>query len=48
MHGFQCLEDFTGLKESHLNDLNITDPDQRSKILNATDMLNECRLIKKQ
>ncbi|MEQ2247991.1 hypothetical protein ILYODFUR_014771 [Ilyodon furcidens] len=41
MHGFQSLEDFTGLKESHLNDLNITNPDHRSKILNATDLLRD-------
>uniref|UniRef100_A0A668A1F6 SAM and SH3 domain containing 3 n=1 Tax=Myripristis murdjan TaxID=586833 RepID=A0A668A1F6_9TELE len=43
MHGFQSLEDFGGLKESHLNELNITDPDQRSKILNAIEMLRDCR-----
>ncbi|XP_054647269.1 SAM and SH3 domain-containing protein 3 isoform X2 [Dunckerocampus dactyliophorus] len=41
MHGFQNLEDFAGLRESHLNELNITDPDQRSKILSATDLLRE-------
>lgn len=41
MHGFQSLEDFTGLKESHLNDLNITNPDHRSKILNAADLLRD-------
>ncbi|XP_026213987.1 SAM and SH3 domain-containing protein 3 [Anabas testudineus] len=41
MHGFQSLEDFAGLKESHLNELNITDPEQRSKILNATDLLRD-------
>ncbi|KAM7389227.1 hypothetical protein PAMP_023217 [Pampus punctatissimus] len=41
MHGFQTLEDFAGLKESHLNDLNITDPEQRSKILNATELLRD-------
>lgn len=44
MHGFQSLEDFAGLKESHLNELNITDPEQRSKILNATELLRDCRL----
>lgn len=43
MHGFQSLEDFTGLKESHLNELNITDPEQRSKILNASELLRDCR-----
>ncbi|XP_008418873.1 SAM and SH3 domain-containing protein 3 [Poecilia reticulata] len=41
MHGFQSLEDFTGLKESHLNELNITNPDHRSKILNAADLLRD-------
>ncbi|CAM9103601.1 unnamed protein product [Lampetra planeri] len=41
MHGFQSLEDFTGLRESHLNELNITDPDQRSKILNATNLFRD-------
>ncbi|XP_061896062.1 SAM and SH3 domain-containing protein 3 [Entelurus aequoreus] len=41
MHGFQNLEDFSGLRESHLNELNITDPDQRSKILSAIDLLRE-------
>lgn len=43
MHGFQSLEDFAGLKESHLNELNITDADKRSKILNATELLRDCR-----
>lgn len=43
MHGFQSLEDFAGLKESHLNELNITDPDERSKILNTTELLRDCR-----
>ncbi|TRY84262.1 hypothetical protein DNTS_025366, partial [Danionella cerebrum] len=41
MHGFQSLEDFSGLKESHLNELNITDPEQCVKILKATDLLND-------
>ncbi|XP_059202336.1 SAM and SH3 domain-containing protein 3 [Centropristis striata] len=41
MHGFQSLEDFAGLKESHLNELNITDPDERSKILNASELLRD-------
>ncbi|CAJ1058880.1 hypothetical protein PFLUV_G00125240 [Xyrichtys novacula] len=41
MHGFQTLEDFAGLKESHLNELNITDPEQRSKILNASELLKD-------
>ncbi|CAN9515144.1 unnamed protein product [Ophioblennius macclurei] len=41
MHGFQTLEDFSGLRASHLNELNITDPEQRSKILNATELLRD-------
>uniref|UniRef100_A0A8C1TYC8 SAM and SH3 domain containing 3 n=1 Tax=Cyprinus carpio TaxID=7962 RepID=A0A8C1TYC8_CYPCA len=41
MHGFQSLEDFRGLKESHLNDLNITDPEQRVKILKAAEFLHD-------
>ncbi|XP_076594870.1 SAM and SH3 domain-containing protein 3 [Chaetodon auriga] len=41
MHGFQSLEDFAGLKESHLNELNITDPEQRSKILSASELLRD-------
>lgn len=42
MHGFQSLEDFSGLKESHLNELNITDPEQRTKILTAAELLHDC------
>ncbi|MCI4379927.1 hypothetical protein PGIGA_G00234100 [Pangasianodon gigas] len=41
MHGFQSLEDFSGLKESHLNELNITDPEQRTKILTAAELFVE-------
>ncbi|XP_041799513.1 SAM and SH3 domain-containing protein 3 [Chelmon rostratus] len=41
MHGFQSVEDFAGLRESHLNELNITDPEQRSKILNASELLRD-------
>ncbi|XP_061542651.1 SAM and SH3 domain-containing protein 3 isoform X1 [Phycodurus eques] len=41
MHGFQTLEDFTDLRESHLNELNITDPDQRAEILSAVDLLRD-------
>ncbi|KAJ8015126.1 hypothetical protein DPEC_G00022920 [Dallia pectoralis] len=41
MHGFQSLEDFRGLKESHLNELNITDAEQRTKILTATELLRD-------
>uniref|UniRef100_G3PZ96 SAM and SH3 domain containing 3 n=1 Tax=Gasterosteus aculeatus aculeatus TaxID=481459 RepID=G3PZ96_GASAC len=41
MHGFQTLEDFAGLQESHLNELNITDPDKRAKILSACELLRD-------
>uniref|UniRef100_A0AAY5KLZ8 SH3 domain-containing protein n=1 Tax=Esox lucius TaxID=8010 RepID=A0AAY5KLZ8_ESOLU len=41
MHGFQSLEDFRGLKESHLNELNITEAEQRTKILTATELLRD-------
>lgn len=43
MHGFQSLDDFGGLKESHLNELNITDPEQRAKIMKATELLLDCK-----
>ncbi|XP_077387586.1 SAM and SH3 domain-containing protein 3 isoform X2 [Festucalex cinctus] len=41
MHGFENLDDFTGLRESDLNELNIIDPDQRAKILSAADLLRD-------
>ncbi|XP_051513840.1 SAM and SH3 domain-containing protein 3-like isoform X2 [Myxocyprinus asiaticus] len=41
MHGFQSLEDFSDLKESHLNELNITDPEHRAKILKATELIHD-------
>ncbi|KAJ8266506.1 hypothetical protein GJAV_G00131230 [Gymnothorax javanicus] len=41
LHGFQSIEDFLGLKESHLNELNISDPEQRSKLLSAAEFLLE-------
>ncbi|XP_066571163.1 SAM and SH3 domain-containing protein 3 [Amia ocellicauda] len=39
MHGFQSLEDFKELSETHLNDLNITDPDHRKKLLTAAETI---------
>lgn len=47
MHGFQNLEDFGGLKESHLNELNITDPEQCAKIMKVTELLLECKYMSK-
>lgn len=45
MHGFQSLEDFGALKESHLIELNITDADQRAKILTAAELLQDCTCL---
>ncbi|CAL8263300.1 unnamed protein product [Lota lota] len=41
MHGFKGIDDFGGLKECHLNELNITDPEKRGKILKAVELLKE-------
>ncbi|KAG7266518.1 hypothetical protein CRUP_036534, partial [Coryphaenoides rupestris] len=41
MHGLQSIEDFRRLKECDLNELNITDPEKRTKILNTVEMLKE-------
>ncbi|KAG7465063.1 hypothetical protein MATL_G00172220 [Megalops atlanticus] len=41
MQGFEDLEDFRDLKESHLYELNITDPEHRSRILAAVEMLHD-------
>ncbi|KAJ8348748.1 hypothetical protein SKAU_G00273370 [Synaphobranchus kaupii] len=41
-HGFQSVEDFSGLKESHLSELNITDPEQRGRLLTAAELLLDC------
>jgi len=41
MHGLQSIEDFRHLKQCDLNELNITDPVQRAKILNKVEMLKE-------
>ncbi|KAJ8255132.1 hypothetical protein GJAV_G00201280 [Gymnothorax javanicus] len=41
MQGFEDLEDFKALKQNHLNELNITDPEQCTKILTAVELLND-------
>ncbi|XP_035264964.1 SAM and SH3 domain-containing protein 3-like [Anguilla anguilla] len=41
MQGFDNLEDFSELKGHHLNELNITDPEQRAKILSVVELLND-------
>ncbi|XP_007889924.1 SAM and SH3 domain-containing protein 3 [Callorhinchus milii] len=39
LNGYQTLDDFKELKETHLKELNITDPEQRAKLLAAADLL---------
>ncbi|XP_043913082.1 SAM and SH3 domain-containing protein 3 [Protopterus annectens] len=39
LNGYQSLDDFKELKELHLNELNITDPEDRAKLLTAADLL---------
>ncbi|XP_007422706.1 SAM and SH3 domain-containing protein 3 isoform X1 [Python bivittatus] len=39
LNGYQTLEDFKELQENHLNELNITDPQHRIKLLTAADLL---------
>ncbi|NXK00423.1 SASH3 protein, partial [Corythaixoides concolor] len=39
LNGYQTLEDFKELRETHLNELNITDPQHRAKLLTAAELL---------
>ncbi|XP_043560607.1 SAM and SH3 domain-containing protein 3 [Chiloscyllium plagiosum] len=39
LNGYQTLDDFKELKETHLNELNILDPEQRAKLLTAAELL---------
>ncbi|NXP53784.1 SASH3 protein, partial [Heliornis fulica] len=39
LNGYQTLEDFKELRETHLNELNITDPQHRVKLLTAAELL---------
>nr|XP_056715242.1 SAM and SH3 domain-containing protein 3 [Euleptes europaea] len=39
LNGYQTLEDFKELQETDLNELNITDPQHRAKLLTAADLL---------
>ncbi|XP_039186970.1 SAM and SH3 domain-containing protein 3 [Crotalus tigris] len=39
LNGYQTVEDFKELQENHLNELNITDPQHRTKLLTAADLL---------
>lgn len=39
LNGYQTLEDFKELRETHLNELNILDPQHQAKLLTAADLL---------
>ncbi|NXJ23242.1 SASH3 protein, partial [Dicrurus megarhynchus] len=39
LNGYQTLEDFKDLRETHLNELHITDPQHRAKLLTAAELL---------
>ncbi|KAM6322958.1 SAM and SH3 domain-containing protein 3 [Podargus strigoides] len=39
LNGYQTLEDFKELRDAHLNELNITDPQHRAKLLTAAELL---------
>ncbi|NXH40997.1 SASH3 protein, partial [Dicaeum eximium] len=39
LNGYQTLEDFKELREAHLNELHITDPQHRAKLLTAAELL---------
>ncbi|EMP32093.1 SAM and SH3 domain-containing protein 3 isoform X2 [Chelonia mydas] len=39
LNGYQTLDDFKELRETHLNELNIMDPQHRAKLLTAADLL---------
>lgn len=39
LNGYQTLEDFKELRETHLNELHIMDPQHRAKLLTAAELL---------
>ncbi|XP_075395414.1 SAM and SH3 domain-containing protein 3 [Tenrec ecaudatus] len=39
LNGYQTLEDFKELRETHLNELNIMDPQHQAKLLTAAELL---------
>ncbi|CAJ1064583.1 SAM domain-containing protein SAMSN-1b [Xyrichtys novacula] len=41
LHGYQTAEDLTRLKENHLTELNVTDPEHRHRLLTAVDSLQQ-------
>ncbi|KAM8977009.1 SAM domain-containing protein SAMSN-1 [Pelodytes ibericus] len=42
LNGYETLDDLKDLKESHLSELNITNPEERTKLLTAIDNLQDC------
>ncbi|XP_005992037.1 SAM and SH3 domain-containing protein 3 [Latimeria chalumnae] len=41
LNGYRSLEDFKDLRETHLNELNIMDPEHRLKLLTAAELLQD-------
>lgn len=41
LNGYQTVEDLKELKEQHLIELNMMDPDHRQRLLAATECLHE-------
>lgn len=41
LNGYETLEDLKDIKESHLIELNITNPEDRMRLLSAADNLDE-------
>lgn len=41
LNGYQTVEDLKDLKEQHLIELNVTDPEHRLKLLAATECLHD-------
>ncbi|XP_053312782.1 SAM domain-containing protein SAMSN-1 isoform X2 [Spea bombifrons] len=42
LNGYETLEDLRDLKESHLSELNITNPEERARLLVAIENLQDC------
>uniref|UniRef100_A0A8C5N267 SAM domain, SH3 domain and nuclear localization signals 1 n=1 Tax=Leptobrachium leishanense TaxID=445787 RepID=A0A8C5N267_9ANUR len=45
LNGYQTLEDLNDLKESHLSELNITNPEERTRLLVAIENLQDCENV---
>lgn len=41
LNGYQTVEDLKDLKEQHLIELNVSDPEHRHKLLAATESLHD-------